>query len=187
MILKHSLGAALLVTLRQPVIAARYFVCVGTYTREQSKGIYAFRLDTSTAGVEPMGLVAETLHPSFVAAHPSEKFLYAVNEHEAGTPTSGLITACLYSGIGRHENCKLGSPEFITFITPFIFRSNVGRTSWSGAGPRPAFVTLAQTSSRSRIADQIPRVIQPKSPQRGNESRRPVIENQSRTASRLGR
>jgi len=31
-----------------------------------------------------MRLVAETLHPSFLATHPSGKFLYATNEHEAG-------------------------------------------------------------------------------------------------------
>ncbi len=62
--------------------AEEYLVYFGTYTRTASKGIYAYRFQPSSATLIPLGLVAETPHPSFVAAHPGGRFLYAVNEHE---------------------------------------------------------------------------------------------------------
>jgi len=55
---------------------------VGTYTRAPSKGIYAYRLNAA-GELTPMGtagLVAETENPSFLAVHPNQRFLYAVNE-----------------------------------------------------------------------------------------------------------
>jgi 6-phosphogluconolactonase len=57
-----------------------YMVYVGTYTEKDSKGIYAFRFDPKTEHYTALGLEAETQNPSFVALHPSGKFLYAVNE-----------------------------------------------------------------------------------------------------------
>src|SRR5262245_2529331 len=53
---------------------------VGTYTGPNSKGIYVYRFDPSTGRVTPVGLAAETTSPSFLAAHPSGKYVYAVNE-----------------------------------------------------------------------------------------------------------
>lgn len=57
-----------------------YLMYVGTYTKDASKGIYAYRFQASTGRVEPLGLGAEAEHPSFLAVGPGEKFLYAVNE-----------------------------------------------------------------------------------------------------------
>ncbi|MGA8510892.1 MAG: lactonase family protein [Candidatus Sulfotelmatobacter sp.] len=60
----------------------KYFVYVGTSTQEgsTSKGIYAYRFDPDGAKLTSIGLVAETINPSFLAVHPSHQFLYAVNE-----------------------------------------------------------------------------------------------------------
>jgi len=60
----------------------KYFVYVGTYTEDgsKSKGIYAYRFDPGTARLDPIGLVAETINPSFLAVHPNHRFIYAVNE-----------------------------------------------------------------------------------------------------------
>jgi 6-phosphogluconolactonase len=60
----------------------KYFVYVGTYTQEgsTSKGIYAYRFDPDGAKLTSIGLVAQTINPSFLAVHPSHQFLYAVNE-----------------------------------------------------------------------------------------------------------
>ena len=55
-------------------------VYVGTYTDKDSKGIYAFRLDMTTGIAQPLGLVAETVNPSFLTADPTSTYLYAVNE-----------------------------------------------------------------------------------------------------------
>jgi 6-phosphogluconolactonase len=67
----------------QPAKAAKgeYIAYVGTYTRpNKSKGIYAWRFQSATGKLTPIGLVAETTSPSFLAIHPNRKFLYAVNE-----------------------------------------------------------------------------------------------------------
>lgn len=56
-------------------------VYAGTYTRpNKSKGIYAWRLHPATGKLTAIGLVGETVSPSFLAVHPNRKFLYAVNE-----------------------------------------------------------------------------------------------------------
>src|SRR5579859_462644 len=58
-----------------------FFAFAGTYTaKTQSKGIYSFRYDATTGKLTAIGVAAETPDPSFVAIHPSGKFLYAVNE-----------------------------------------------------------------------------------------------------------
>jgi 6-phosphogluconolactonase len=61
---------------------SKYLVYIGTYTQEgsESKGIYAYRFDSDTARLEPIGLAAETTTPSFLAVHPDHRFIYAVNE-----------------------------------------------------------------------------------------------------------
>lgn len=55
-------------------------VYLGTYTRAQSKGIYLARLDLATGRLSSPSLVAEVQNPSFLAFHPSHKYLYAVGE-----------------------------------------------------------------------------------------------------------
>ena len=59
---------------------ADLLVYVGTYNSPKSKGIYAWRLDTATGKLDSLGLMAETTSPSFLAVHPSRRFLYAVSE-----------------------------------------------------------------------------------------------------------
>jgi 6-phosphogluconolactonase len=67
-----------------------FFAFAGTYTaKTQSKGIYAFRYDASSGKLTALGVAAETPDPSFVAIHPSGKFLYAVNE----SGKSSMVTA----------------------------------------------------------------------------------------------
>jgi 6-phosphogluconolactonase len=61
--------------------AEKQLVYVGTYTGGgKSKGIYLFELDLATGAIEPKGLAAETVNPSFLAIHPNRRFLYAVSE-----------------------------------------------------------------------------------------------------------
>jgi 6-phosphogluconolactonase len=57
-------------------------IYVGTYTRGSSRGIYAYRFNNPTGKTTPIGLVAETENPSFLAIHPNQRFLYAANEVE---------------------------------------------------------------------------------------------------------
>jgi 6-phosphogluconolactonase len=72
-----------------------YLVYVGTYTNKTaSKGIYAYLFDPGTGKLSPLGVAAESEDPSFLAAHPSGKFLYAVNEIDHfGAQKSGSVSA----------------------------------------------------------------------------------------------
>jgi 6-phosphogluconolactonase len=56
------------------------WVFFGTYTSGNSQGIYASRLDLAEGKLSSPELVAETANPSFLAIHPSGKYVYAVNE-----------------------------------------------------------------------------------------------------------
>ena len=59
---------------------SQHLMYVGTYTRETSAGIYAYRFDSESGTFEEVGLVAEMREPSFLALHPTEQYLYAVSE-----------------------------------------------------------------------------------------------------------
>ncbi len=74
--------------------AAGYLMFVGTYTKETSKGIQAYRFDPATGKATDLGLVAEMREPSFLALHPSNKFLYALSEiDDYDADKSGSISA----------------------------------------------------------------------------------------------
>ncbi|MEX2099949.1 MAG: lactonase family protein, partial [Acidimicrobiia bacterium] len=67
---------------------------VGTYTSGESKGIYRFHLDPATGALSPAGDPTEAVNPSFLAFHPSRRFLYAVNETgDAPKDPSGAVSA----------------------------------------------------------------------------------------------
>jgi 6-phosphogluconolactonase len=78
-----------------PLLSAQ-IMYVGTYTAPQSssKGIYAYRFDAKTGKMAPLGLVAETPNPTFLAVHPNGKFLYAINEiNEFQGKKAGSVSA----------------------------------------------------------------------------------------------
>src|SRR5215813_12948579 len=62
-----------------------YLVLVGSYTHptltttSASKGIYAFRFDSKSGMLAPLGLAAEAVNPAHVWASPNGKYLYAVS------------------------------------------------------------------------------------------------------------
>jgi 6-phosphogluconolactonase len=60
--------------------SADLIMYIGTYTRPPSKGIYSCRFDPATGRLTQFALAAETDDPSFLAVHPSQRFLYAANE-----------------------------------------------------------------------------------------------------------
>ena len=55
-------------------------VYVGTYTDGTSRGIYRVTFDPATGAMTEPVLAVETKNPSFLALHPSGRFLYAVGE-----------------------------------------------------------------------------------------------------------
>src|SRR5258706_15185015 len=72
-----------------------YLVYVGTYTNKtSSKGIYVYSFDPGTGKLTSLGVAAESEDPSFLAVHPSGKYLYAVNEIDHfGGQKSGAASA----------------------------------------------------------------------------------------------
>lgn len=55
----------------------------GTYTDgTKSKGIYCFRFDTRTGNLTPVGTTSGVENPSFLAVHPTSKYIYAVSESD---------------------------------------------------------------------------------------------------------
>ncbi|MEI8383413.1 MAG: lactonase family protein [Planctomycetota bacterium] len=61
----------------------KYRVYFGTYTGKESKGIYQSELNLKDGSLTAATLAGETSSPSFLAFHPNQKFLYAVNESDA--------------------------------------------------------------------------------------------------------
>ncbi len=69
-------------------------VYIGTYTDGTSKGIYRTALDLATGTATAPVLAGEAKNPSFLALHPSGRFLYAVSEvDDLGGAKSGGVLA----------------------------------------------------------------------------------------------
>lgn len=93
-------------------------VFLGTSTRgSQSQGIYTATLDLASGKLSEPVLAAEAVNPSFLALHPSGKFLYATSEvaSTGGKPAGGVAAFALDAASGR--------------LTP------LGAQSSEGAGP----------------------------------------------------
>jgi 6-phosphogluconolactonase len=88
------LRALLLLVASIAFAADNYLVYIGTYTNTaKSKGIYAFRFNPDTGKLDPLGVAGETQNPSFVAIHPSRRFLYSVAEGKPATVSSFALDA----------------------------------------------------------------------------------------------
>jgi 6-phosphogluconolactonase len=82
--------------------STKYRVYFGTYTRGgQSQGIYRSDFDATTGQLSPPKLAVATTDPSFLAIHPSRKFVFAVGESGAprekrekgAPPPAGIVSA----------------------------------------------------------------------------------------------
>lgn len=76
------------------------FVYVGTYTRSmphvqaKAEGVYIYTMDPQNGNLTPVGVAAGVENPSYLALHPSGRYLYAVNEvTDYGGKSSGAVTA----------------------------------------------------------------------------------------------
>jgi 6-phosphogluconolactonase len=79
--------------------AADVTVFVGTYTNAQSKGIYSLQFDEASGKLSAPTLAAESDSPSFLAMHPTGRYLYAANEHPSGPPNApGTVSAFAVDG-----------------------------------------------------------------------------------------
>lgn len=110
-----------------------YFVYVGTYTGPKSKGIYAYRFDAATGGLIPLGLAAETANPSFLALHPSRRFVYAANE------------------IGNYQSQKSGA------VSAFAIERRTGKLTFlntvASRGADPCYLVVDKTGKNLLVAN----------------------------------
>lgn len=68
------------------------FVYIGTYTENdesQSKGIYVYRMDSSSGELAFVSEAKGILNPSYLEIHPEQRFLYAVNEVQSFSGKEG--------------------------------------------------------------------------------------------------
>jgi 6-phosphogluconolactonase len=63
--------------------AGAELVYIGTYTGPKSKGIYLSHLDPATGALSAPELAGAMINPSWIAIHPSHRFLYACGEYGA--------------------------------------------------------------------------------------------------------
>ena len=116
-------------------LKGKYLVYVGTYTEQgsKSKGIYAYRFDATSFELSPIGLVAETTNPSFLAVHPNHRFLYAVNEvtQYRGQSSGGVSAFAIDHTTGK-----------LTFLNEVASR-----------GADPCYITVDKTGKYVLVAN----------------------------------
>ncbi len=105
----------------------------GTYTKNKSKGIYAYRFHPATGNFTEIGLVAETPNPTWLTIHPNHRFLYAANE------------------IGNYQGQKAGA------ITAYSLDSRTGKLTKlnqvSSRGDGPCHLAVDQTGKVLIVAN----------------------------------
>ena len=115
-------------------------VHIGGYTAQsggRGSGIVAARRDPRTGALTPLGTVAVTPSPSFLARHPTQPVLYAVNEL-----TDGEVSAWRVGSDGGWTRSAAGRPAV---RSPVTWRCcPTGVTWW-----RPTTAAAASRSSRS--------------------------------------
>jgi 6-phosphogluconolactonase len=143
------------------------WVFVGTYTRDNgSKGIYRCAFDAESGKLSAPELAAETKNPSFLALHPSGKFLFAVGEHSdldgrksggvsgfALDPATGALKALNTASSGGAGPCHLvvdkagrtvlvanyggGTVATLAVAADGTLSGPVSRIQHEGKGPNP--------------------------------------------------
>jgi 6-phosphogluconolactonase len=86
-----TVGVLILLAASSVPVQGQWLAYVGTYTRQTSKGIYAWRFEAASGKLTPLGLAAETSNPTFLAVAPNQRFLYAANEDKAGSISAFAI------------------------------------------------------------------------------------------------
>ena len=88
-----TLLAAVLTT--SAIAGDTYHVYFGCYTNAKSgsKGIHISKFNTTTGDLSEPDLAAETGSPSFLAIHPSKKYLYSVGEMGTSGQKGGAVSA----------------------------------------------------------------------------------------------
>ncbi|GAB3749434.1 lactonase family protein [Spirosoma pomorum] len=84
-------------------LAQKEIIYVGTYSVRGSEGIYVYEFNRKTGSMQQIQTVGNSKSPSFLALHPSGKYLYSVNEaNESGPNKAGAVSAyAVDAGTGK--------------------------------------------------------------------------------------
>lgn len=92
-----------------------FYTFVGTYTNGRREGIFAFQFDAERGTAQPLGATECLSNPSFLAIHPSRRFLYAVNEigDFSGKPAGAVSAFAIEAQTGKlhplNQQSSIGS------------------------------------------------------------------------------
>jgi 6-phosphogluconolactonase len=102
-VLQFAAGLPLLAQAPKQPPKTEWIAWIGTYTNGKSKGIYAYRWIPGEHKFTSLGLAAESVSPSFLAVHPNQQFLYAVNETDTyeGHPAGSVSAFSINSATGQ--------------------------------------------------------------------------------------
>ena len=70
-----------------------YFLYVGTYQRDGSRGIHCFLFDAVSGRLQQIGTLGDPLNPSFLVTHPRQPVLYAVSDVTGDSEEDGWISS----------------------------------------------------------------------------------------------
>ena len=114
-------------------VAQKQLVVVGTYTSGASKGIYLYHFDPVAMRLYPTQVVEGVENPSFVAIHPTGKYLLAVNELAEfnGKPGGGVSSFQL--------DPKTGTAKFLN--------------SQSTKGAAPCHIVIGKKGTHAFVAN----------------------------------
>lgn len=147
--------------------AAKLRAYVGTYTSAvdggaNGEGIYLFDANAETGELTNRRLVAQTPNPSWIAVHPSKRFLYAINEvsnykgqrgAQSGSMTGSVSAFVIEAGSGKLQALNAVSsqgagPAHMSLDTAgkFVFVANY-------AGGSIAVLTIHEDGSLGEAVD----------------------------------
>lgn len=71
-----------------------YFVYAGAARGDNGdEGIYIYKMDMDSGDLRPIDVVNDISNPSFLAIHPSHRFLYAIDEDRSKSPSEAGVSA----------------------------------------------------------------------------------------------
>jgi 6-phosphogluconolactonase len=117
----------------QAASARPMWVYVGTYTGPKSEGIYLLELDPASGALTSKGLAGACVNPSFLAIHPSRKFLYAVDE------------------IDNFDGKKAGGVSAFAIDSSTGMLTRLNQQSSGGAGP--CYVVVDKAGKNALVAN----------------------------------
>ena len=82
--------------------AKEMLVYVGTYAKENTPGIYIYRMNMDSGELTPAGTVSGLANPTFLAVHPSGKYMYAANELDGYKGSKGGAITSFEATIRHH-------------------------------------------------------------------------------------